>query len=89
MIHGYECFLVGNLDPIAPAILIRYQDKFTFTDTLTTGMKLKTKTVKSLKFVNVNGVDEEFSVELHQVVLPQQGRQNIAIPTTVGAVPVV
>ena len=38
MIHGYETFLEGQLEPTAPAILIKYQHKLTFTDTLTKGI---------------------------------------------------
>jgi len=54
-------------------------------------MKLKISTVKSLKFINVNGVDEEFTVDLHRIKLQQpqrQPNQNITVPTTNPALPI-
>ena len=54
-------------------------------------MKLKVSTIKSLKFINVNGIDEEFTVELYQIKQQQPQRrqnQNITVPTTNPALPI-
>jgi hypothetical protein len=63
-IDGYKVYLIGMLEPTDPAILVKYKNKLTFTDTLTNGMKIDVKSLTGVKFMNVDGVDVEFKVEV-------------------------
>ena len=67
-IDGYRIYLIGLLDPTDPAVLIKYKNKMTFTDTLTNGMKLDLRTVAGIKFMNAGNNSAEFSIETEKLV---------------------
>ena len=63
-IDGYKVYLIGLLDPTEPAILVKYKNKMTFTDTLTIGMQIDVKTVVGLKYMNVDNDNIEFELNI-------------------------
>ena len=63
-IDGYKVYLIGLLDPTEPAILVKYKNKMTFTDTLTIGMQIDVKTVVGLKYMNVDNDNIEFDLSI-------------------------
>lgn len=60
----YEIKIHGLLDPMAPAILIKYYDDLTYKDTLTEGMVINYRDVEKLKFMVPGDGDVTFELGL-------------------------
>ena len=76
-IDGYKVYLMGMLEPTDPAVLVKYKNKLTFTDTLTNGMKIDIKSLAGVKFMNVDGGDVEFEVEVENDLKNDPESENI------------